>query len=215
MATKKCTYAVRLITAIYLSTHAHHYLSSTESTHRSAVPLILSIQLHTAMSATNNTLSVMIGGQCNGSYHLPAYSPSFSQDLIQSRGAITEDLCRGPGCVIQERSAVTSDTTGEADQSLVEEYDSRCTTAGGIWNLRSTVQGDGGAQYSIGYCAVQDADATDRVGQAMDGLERTGVWCSKIPARIGGAGRKTGLGMGRGLLVGMAALTVTVVASSI
>ena len=146
------------------------------------------------MSATNNTLNVYVGGQCNTTYNLPAYSPSLAHSQINFRGAITEALCMGPGCVIQERSAVsnssaTNSSSTSGDNGLSGDYQSRCTSSGGTYNLKTTRQGDDGATYRIAYCAVGAPEGVGRVGEAMEGLERTSVWCSNIPARLGGANR--------------------------
>ena len=149
------------------------------------------------MSAANNTLAVFVGGACNTSYTLNAYSPSLAHSIISFRGAITEDLCNGPGCVIQERSAVSASGSGTGNSTgsgpgagaLTDEYDSRCSGAGGTYQLRSTRQGDDGVEYRIGYCSVSMPESINRVGDAMEGLERTSVWCSDVPARLGGATR--------------------------
>lgn len=152
------------------------------------------------MSATNNTLSVFVGGACNTSYSLTAYSSSLAHSAIHFRGAITEDLCNGPGCVFQERSAIGSSSSGsgnstsneDADDGLTDEYGSRCSAAGGTFHLRSSREAEG-AVYRIGYCSVSVPENTNQVGQAMEGLERTSVWCSTTPARLGGASRRTGM----------------------
>lgn len=98
----------------------------------------------------------------------------------------------GPGCVIQERSAVsnssaTNSSSSSSDNGLSGDYQSRCTSSGGTYDLKTTRQGGDGATYRIAYCAVGAPEGVGRVGEAMEGLERTSVWCSNIPARLGGA----------------------------
>jgi hypothetical protein len=140
------------------------------------------------MSATNNTLNVYVGGACNTTFNLAAFSPSLAHSTIHFRGAVTENLCRGPGCVIQEQSAVSGNSSSSTGDGLSDEYEDRCTRAGGTYSLESTRDADG-STYRIAYCAVSEPQQLDMVGQAMEGLERTSVWCSNVPARLGGAGR--------------------------
>lgn len=140
-----------------------------------------------------SNLQVWVGGPCNTTFNIPPFSSDLAHSRLVNIGAITEDLCGGPGCVLQE-------SRESGDDDLSDEYEAQCAAGGGTYELCDEVQ-DGSTTYRIGWCAADSPDGTDAIGREMGGVERASVWCSR---KEGGAGR------GVKMVMGMMALGVAV-----
>lgn len=148
-----------------------------------------------------SNIQVWVGGPCNTTFNIPPFSSSLAHSPINFRGAITDDICGGPGCVFQERAAADD----EDHESLESIYESNCESAGGIYTEKAERDG-GDATFRIGWCAVNGPGDTERVGNAMEGTERTSVWCSQRESTSGGV--RLGVKVGCVMFISAAAVAV-------